>query len=297
MATFMDGCMRAFSRTVFSFVLVMSANMNHALAQAIPNAGFETWVGGYPVSWGVSSIPPIFTITQSNEPHSGISAADGQVIPYQGGFLRPTLSASFPINTRPQALHGWYKFTSIGDNQFYVRTEFYLLGAYIGDGYFSTRTSTVTYREFTVSIDWYTTLTPDSVTITIFVPGGGHLGTRFVVDDLTFRLPSDVHENGWSIPQEFSVEQNYPNPFNPTTKINFSVPTTSFTTLKVFDILGKEVATLVNEELKPGSYETTFSAKGGSASGGDGKDLSSGVYFYRLQAGSFVETKKLLLLR
>ncbi len=108
---------------------------------------------------------------------------------------------------------------------------------------------------------------------------------------------TDVKEVYSNRPLQHYLTQNYPNPFNPTTKINFSIPSTSFTTLKVFDILGKEVATLVDEELKPGSYETTFSAKGGSASGGDGKDLSSGVYFYRLSAGSFVETKKLLLLR
>jgi len=67
--------------------------------------------------------------------------------------------------------------------------------------------------------------------------------------------------------------------------------------LKVYDVLGSEVATLVNEEQPAGSYEIKFSAIGGSASGGDASALSSGIYFYRLQAGSFVETKKMILLR
>jgi hypothetical protein len=67
--------------------------------------------------------------------------------------------------------------------------------------------------------------------------------------------------------------------------------------LKVYDILGEEVATLVNENLPPGSYEVTFSAEGGSASGGDAEGLASGVYFYRLQAGQFVRQQKMMVVR
>ena len=89
------------------------------------------------------------------------------------------------------------------------------------------------------------------------------------------------------VPRQFSLSQNYPNPFNPATVIRYLLPVTSYVALKVFNILGQEVATLVNEQLTPGSYETTF----------DGAQLSSGVYFCRLQAGSFIETKKLILLR
>lgn len=93
-------------------------------------------------------------------------------------------------------------------------------------------------------------------------------------------------------PAAFALMQNYPNPFNPSTRIGFSVPASpaggqasGFTMLRVFDILGREVATLVNENLAPGSYETTF----------DATSLASGVYFYRLQAGGLVQTKKLVL--
>jgi hypothetical protein len=96
-----------------------------------------------------------------------------------------------------------------------------------------------------------------------------------------------VENNKEGSPRQFGLSQNFPNPFNPTTKINFSIPTSSFTMLKVFDILGKEVATLVNEELKPGGYETTWDASG----------FASGVYLYRLHAGGFLDTKRLLLLR
>ena len=88
-------------------------------------------------------------------------------------------------------------------------------------------------------------------------------------------------------PREFQLYQNYPNPFNPTTTIRFEVGGSGFVSLKVFDVLGREVATLVNEEMRPGSYERTF----------DASDLASGLYLCRLNAGGSAQTRKLLLLR
>lgn len=88
-------------------------------------------------------------------------------------------------------------------------------------------------------------------------------------------------------PLDFKLLQNYPNPFNPSTKIRFTVPSSQLTVLKVYNVLGQEVATLVNEVLKPGSYEVTWNATA----------FPSGVYFYRLHAGSFVQTKRLLLIK
>ena len=104
---------------------------------------------------------------------------------------------------------------------------------------------------------------------------------------LSEMITSAEQTTSGDVPKGFVLEQNYPNPFNPTTKIQFSIITSQFTVLKVFDLLGREVATLVNEELKPGSYERTF----------DASNLSSGVYVYRLQAGTSVSTRKLMLVR
>ena len=89
------------------------------------------------------------------------------------------------------------------------------------------------------------------------------------------------------LPDNFALLQNYPNPFNPSTKIRFQIAETVLVSLKVYDILGKEVKTLVNEELQPGIYNTEF----------DASALASGIYFYKLKAGSFVETKKMLLIK
>jgi hypothetical protein len=95
----------------------------------------------------------------------------------------------------------------------------------------------------------------------------------------------------------FALGQNYPNPFNPTTTINYSIPTSSFVTLVIFDVLGNEVVTLINEEKPEGVYEVKFSTAGGSSFTREVNNLTSGIYFYRLQAGSFAETKKMILLK
>ena len=83
------------------------------------------------------------------------------------------------------------------------------------------------------------------------------------------------------------MSQNYPNPFNPTTGIRFQVPAVSNVELKIFDIVGREVAILVDEEKQPGNYQSTW----------DASDHASGVYFYRMKAGSFTATKKLVILK
>jgi polyhydroxybutyrate depolymerase len=88
-----------------------------------------------------------------------------------------------------------------------------------------------------------------------------------------------------SIPTEYSLKQNYPNPFNPTTDIQFSIPKTEFVTLKIFNLLGQEVTTLVSEKLTPGEYKYSW----------DASSLASGVYLYHLQAGEFTETRKMIL--
>ncbi|OGU71510.1 MAG: hypothetical protein A2V93_09000 [Ignavibacteria bacterium RBG_16_34_14] len=90
------------------------------------------------------------------------------------------------------------------------------------------------------------------------------------------------------LPKNHSLSQNYPNPFNPTTSIQYTVGSRRFVTLKVYDVLGREVATLVNEEKSPGEYEVKFFAKGG---------LASGVYYYQIKSGDFIQTKKMLMIK
>ncbi|MEI7485675.1 MAG: T9SS type A sorting domain-containing protein [Ignavibacteriota bacterium] len=90
-----------------------------------------------------------------------------------------------------------------------------------------------------------------------------------------------------TVPGAYSLEQNFPNPFNPTTNINFSVAKTGFVKIVVFDVLGREVQTLVNEKMNAGSYEVSF----------NGSSLYSGIYFYKISAGEFSQVKKMVLIK
>jgi len=111
-----------------------------------------------------------------------------------------------------------------------------------------------------------------------FDPGNWILKT---VNSIVTDVEDELH------PEKFSLEQNYPNPFNPSTMIKFSLGKTGFTTLKLYDVLGKEVAALVNGEIEAGPHEVTF----------DASSLPSGTYFYTLTSGSFTETRKMMFLK
>ena len=113
-----------------------------------------------------------------------------------------------------------------------------------------------------------------------------HPGDKNVLVNLS-SSPTAVKNNESTLPNDYSLSQNYPNPFNPSTKILYSIPQSGFVTLKVMNILGKEVTTLVNEQKAAGNYSVEF----------DGVNLPSGVYFYKLQAGTFSQIKKMILLK
>jgi hypothetical protein len=128
----------------------------------------------------------------------------------------------------------------------------------------------------------------------VYVTGSGSgIGTA---DDIVtikyFQTPTSVYEEGSDLPENYSLYQNYPNPFNPSTKIKYSIPSVGTqrdvsVQIKVYDVLGNEIETLVNEEKTIGSYEVEF----------DGTGLPSGEYFYQLKAGDFISTKKMILLK
>ena len=94
-------------------------------------------------------------------------------------------------------------------------------------------------------------------------------------------------ESAANLPTEFALLQNYPNPFNPSTTINYELPASNFVTLKIYDLVGKEVATLVNEKLDAGRYSATF----------NGSNLASGMYFYKITAGEFTFVRKMVLIK
>ncbi|MCH8033964.1 MAG: T9SS type A sorting domain-containing protein [Bacteroidetes bacterium] len=119
-------------------------------------------------------------------------------------------------------------------------------------------------------------------------------GDIFILSGLQTKIIANITDvnDEYSVPVEFNLFQNYPNPFNPSTKIRFTIPNVAssfslITTLVVYDILGNEITSLINKELPAGEYVFTF----------DASELSSGIYFYKLKAGSFIVTKKMILIR
>jgi hypothetical protein len=116
-----------------------------------------------------------------------------------------------------------------------------------------------------------------SPTSIVFDPG------NWILKDL-LGITEVKNEN---VPTSYSLEQNYPNPFNPSTTIEYSLPRNGFVKLKVFNVLGKEVTTLINGQVEAGNHKVNF----------DATNLNSGVYFYRLESGSFIDTKKMILLK
>ncbi len=112
------------------------------------------------------------------------------------------------------------------------------------------------------------------------------LRTAIQASRTKYNLITDV-EDETTIPVKFNLAQNFPNPFNPTTKINFSIPESGIVNLKIYDLLGREVAKLINSEMQPGNYSYDFNAG----------QLSSGMYFYKIEAGKFSQTRKMMLLK
>ncbi|MCX6170023.1 MAG: alpha-amylase family glycosyl hydrolase [Ignavibacteriales bacterium] len=162
--------------------------------------------------------------------------------------------------------------------------------AIIGNFDVSTQNATIAFQNVG---KWYEFFTGDSTdvmnasTSITLQPGEYRIYTSVRIPKAS-ELATDV-KNETAIPTSFQLNQNYPNPFNPSTVISYQLPAGTHVSLKIYDLLGREVATLVNEFKQAGRYDSQFSIKN--------YQLPSGVYFYRLQAGNFVQTKKMIILK
>ncbi len=294
--------------------------MSFKINAQIPNNGFEIW-GNYPDPDNLNNVyqkPDQWVGLLPNSPSTysfsieknmdNFPAGTGQYsmiikpdtanevdgAAFSWDTLPPGISwqnipPAFPINYRPTSLFLYYKYLPENGDSMRVACNFYKDGVVIGGfDYYSPQIVT-NWTLLEIPISFNTSDIPDSATIilTTFY-NTQHNGSSLYVDNLSFDTSiSSIENTNNSLPQKFSLYQNYPNPFNPSTTIEFSLPNSEYVELIVYNILGKEVTTLVSNKLNTGNHTYQF----------DGRNLASGVYYYQLVAGEFREVKKMILLR
>jgi len=266
-----------------------------AFAQ-IPNGGFENWTNGTPDNWLTDNVLGVYTVvTQSTTAHSGNYAALGQVQVFYNVPLGPLLQTGgeghgFHYVGRPASVTGWYQLTSVSGDGFEVTAWLMRKDTTFAAASGQITASTSSYKQFSFDFFYVLPGNADSAYVQIAMTdstGSVHSGSSFLMDDLAFTgTATDVRSTAGS-PTSFALDQNYPNPFNPTTTIGYDVPYRSHVVLTMFNMLGEQVKQLVNDDVGAGHYSVQFSANG----------LPSGMYFYRLQAANFVQTRTLMLVK
>ena len=280
------------STALFLVVLIVLAVPVSGLAQ-IPNPGFENWTGISPTGWTTYNFAGVDTvITRTTTAHSGTYALQGTVKSYFNTVGFPTLVwTEFPVAQRYSTLTGWYTFAPQGGDSLYGLIVMLKSNTPIGYALFQNKTTRSSYIQFTATINYSQGGVPDSSEIWFGILGSSangdtiHVGSTFNLDDLALSGTAAGIEAAPGAPLTYALGQNYPNPFNPSTSISYQLKSAGQVKLSVFDILGREVAVLVDGMQTAGAHEARF----------DGSGLASGVYIYRLQAGTFVEQKKMVL--
>jgi hypothetical protein len=283
------------TKLLYKFLLVLIIITAPLYAQ-IPNNGFEHWDQGEPIDWITSNQWFLSTVSQTENSHSGSSALKLQTLS-TGTFLIPAIitagtdGGGFPVSQRHEQLSFYYKFNkTVSTAYLYIAVGFKKNGETIGAEFITITEASDDFVALNIPITYLSTEVPDSAVIVMQVSDQvsdtSASGSYAVIDDISFNAVSDVDEDDVKLP-DFNLAQNFPNPFNPSTKISWRSPVGSHQTLKVYDIIGNEVATLVDEYKPAGSYAVEF----------DASKLSSGVYLYQLKLDSKIITKKMTLIK
>lgn len=275
---------------------------NIVLAQnPIPNPGFENWSGGEPDGWYTGNITGFNAITQSSTAHSGSSAMRGEILSVSGFPFPPSATTGsfsnpgFPVSQRYSKLTGYYQFSpAAATDQLLISATMAKDGIGIGAGEFFTLDPASSYTQFSADILYGTSDVPDTciINVIVFSPLGGTVGSTFLLDDLMLETGTGIGDGLNLQPDQFVLEQNFPNPFNPNTTINYYMPTAQNVELAIYNITGQKIKSLVNGKQSAGNHQIQWDGRNDN-----GELAASGVYIYRLQAGSEVLTRKMALLR
>lgn len=279
----------------FQFLLVLII-ISAPLYPQVPNSGFEQWDQGEPIDWITSNEWFLNTVSQTASSRSGLSALKLQTLSMNEFLIPAIVSAGtdgygFPISQRHEQLSFYYKFNkTVSTAYLYIAVGLKKSGETIGAEFITITDAADDFVAMNIPITYLSNEVPDSATIVLQVADQvsdtSASGSYAVIDDISFNAVSDVEEDNLKL-SDFILAQNYPNPFNPSTIISWQSPRGSWQTIKVYDLLGRVVATLVDEYKPAGSYAVDF----------DASKLSSGVYLYRLQAGNNIQTRKMALIK
>gem|GEM_PF-1033206 len=299
-------------KRILQYLLFLMLFGTQAFAQnVIPNAGFVNWVNDtQPERWSTGNNLGGFqadAITQTNNSFSGQFAVRGEILesPITPGTpWLPSLWLGSQANTPPPIsenythLRGKYLIQNINEFNTTFQVQINLLDenmliTAVGQGNFTNDSGS--FIDFEVELDYDSPgNTNDAALLQIIIslgmdgddPSFG-IGSYFILDDLELVNAATSIEYPKTAPTDFQLKQNYPNPFNPSTNIEFSTSEDSFVQLKVYNILGVEVATLINENLPAGNYQTNWNAR----------NMASGMYIYKLRSKNTVLSKKMTLLQ
>lgn len=277
---------------LFLTALLFASN----ISAQIPNEGFEQWSGSNPVNWVSGNVEGFTFVTPSGNPLSGQFAARLETKSIMGNLVPAVLSAGsdgegFPVSQRHGQLSFYYKFSkTVNTAYLFVSVGFKKGEDGIGAGVLAINTPADNYTPVTIPVTYINEEIPDLGVILIQVTdqnlSPAASGSYAEIDDLSFSILTDVNDESAGV-NDFSLEQNFPNPFNPSTRINYQIANDNFVTLKVYDIIGNELAALVNNQQPAGKYSVDFNSA----------NLPSGVYLYRLQAGNYIQTRKMTLIK
>jgi hypothetical protein len=281
-------------KTLVPVLLLALAVMVPSLTQAqIPNPGFETWANGLPAGWLTTNISPLAVpVTQTATAHTGSAALNGTVVSLLGTTSYPPFVWSeFPVAQRYATFSGWYSFTAVGGDSLFGWLVMYKSSSPIGYAFFNNKTTRASYTQFNVAIGYFASGVPDSCAMYFGITGSAanndtiHVGSKFNLDDLSLSGTAAGVALQPGQPLTYALSQNFPNPFNPSTLISYQTAGAGYVRLTVYDILGREVATLVDGVQEPGTHEVRF----------DAGTLSSGMYVYRLRTTGYVQQRKMIL--
>lgn len=272
-----------------------------AIFSQIPNAGFENWTNDAPDGWATTNIEGFDAgVTQSIDAHSGFNAVKLEVVSF---FETPAAAAIFsesneqllfPIGQRYLSVRGFYKFHQENpmDVIFATATVYAQdTSTVIGFGAAAISEPQTSYTEFEIPIQYILELNTGFMYLTFITSSNDTvltIGSYFLLDDLSLSMVVTGLEKGLDLaPDQFSLDQNYPNPFNPQTTIKYNLAENAYVNLVVYDNMGRQVQTLINQHQTAGSYSVKF----------DGSDLASGIYYYRIEVGNFSKTRHMLLIK